>query len=82
MNSNIIPQGPREIVSGAHDIANALEITAHTDATISALVFIFPKTPANAGAVDTFTLKAGGKLHYVKSCHITTANVVEVVYLP
>lgn len=81
MNSDIIPQGPRELVTGPANIANALEINAVTDIAITALLFQFPKTPANAAKVTAGTIKAQSKLNYVKSVTISTGTA-EVVFLP
>ena len=80
MNNQIIPQGSRELVDASTSIiADALIIRALEDVAFTALVYKFPKTPANADAITAGTIPAGTQLEYVKSVSLTT-GLAEVVY--
>ena len=77
MNNEIIPLGPTEAITNGTISRKALVVTAETDLVITDLVFGYPASPANAGAVDAFTLLATRSLFNVKSMTFTgTATVI------
>lgn len=78
MNSQIIPTGPAETITDG-TIANrkVLMLTAHTELTITGLVYQTPATPPNAGVVAALTLAPGQSLFRLKAVVFTgTASVV------
>lgn len=81
MNKNIIPQGPREFITGAPTVVTgALVIRALENITFTDLAYIYPKTPASAAVQTGGALLAGQQLEYVASVSVT--GDVEVIYLP
>lgn len=82
MNNQIIPQGPREILTGPATLTkNALVVRALSDCTMDNITYIYPAAPANPAAVDSLILLGGASLEYVKTATISAGNA-EVVYLP
>jgi hypothetical protein len=79
MNSDIIPQGPSELVGVGSITREALFIKATAALTLTNVVFSFPATPANAAAATGCALPAGDALYNVKSCTIG-AGAAYVVY--
>lgn len=79
MNHQVIPLGVTEtITNGTITDQEVLLLSAETELTVTDLVYQYPKTPANAGAVDAFTMAAGRHLFYVKS--ITFTGTATVIY--
>lgn len=79
MNSNIIPAGVTEVVTGNNVVASAcLFVLALADTDLTAVVMQFPATFPNPGATNAFTLKAGSYLFNVKSFGYT--GTLQLVY--
>lgn len=79
-NSDIVPQGPAEVIAGPATIARpVLQLTALTDLPVTAIVPLFPATPANGAAVSATTVPARSKLTNLKSISITSGTA-EVIY--
>ena len=78
MNNQIIPQGSSEtITDGTITNKEVMLLMAETDLAITGLVYAKQTDPANAAAVDAFTLKAGRHLFNIKSVIFTgTATVI------
>lgn len=80
MNSDIIPQGPSEILgAGSIVTRDALLVQkAGSVATLTGIAFCFPATPANAGVVTAADL-ASGPLYNVTAFTVATGSVY-VIY--
>lgn len=81
MNSDIIAQGPTEMITGPATIGRkVLRATALTTCAITSLQFEYPATPANADAESALaTFPALGLLENVKSFTLTSGTML-VVY--
>ena len=81
MNSDIIPQGPSELVGAGALIRDALLIksTGAASTVLTSIVFDFVAAPANAAAVTGCTLTTGDALYNVKTCTIGS-GVAYVIY--
>lgn len=80
MNSDIIPQGPSELITGPATIDRLVLVCEATDAcVVDNVVTQFPAAPPNSAAVDAATLPVNGRLYNLKSLTLTSGTLF-VVY--
>lgn len=80
MNSNILPQGPSELLTDTAVITREILVaTAFSDVAFTGLTFCFPATPANADVITAGTLPKGAMLCNVASMTVTTGQLY-VIY--
>lgn len=80
MNSNIIPQGPSELIIGPSvGIDNILVCEAMDASVVENVVFISPRTPPDMGTTNTTPMAPNGRLYNVKSLDLVSGTLF-VVY--
>jgi hypothetical protein len=79
MNSDIIPQGPAELVGPGTITRDVLVLKATNAVTLTGVSFLHPATPANAAAVTGCSLATGDALYNLAGCTITV-GVAYVIY--
>jgi hypothetical protein len=76
MNSNIIPVGPSEIVTGAAAVTReCMLVSAEEDCVLTNVQFVHKPATAHVQATTSMTLKAGRWLAFVRSFDMTSGTV-------